>query len=112
MKRGSCRVLSNLSEKQALQGEEISKTCWKLPKKRDSFQTKQLSNVDLDSYNKSETLPLYDENDVSMEVDIHLQVFTLNDLTEDDFILTMLCGKKKHFSFTARALTRMKIMYN
>ena len=37
----------------------------------------------------------YNESGISMEENEQPQFFTLDDTTEDDFILTKLCGKKK-----------------
>ena len=51
---------------------------------------------------KSENLSFHDENDVIMEEDIHSQVFTLNDKTEDYFILSKLCSKEKHLKCSAK----------
>ena len=92
-------MLSNSPEKQALQEEEIAKTCRKLPKKwgkRLSFPKKQLYKDNLYSSDKSEKLSVHDESDMSMEEDTDPQVFTLDDIIEDDFILTKLCGKEKN----------------
>ena len=54
------------------------------------------------SYDKSENLSFHDENGVIMEEDIYFQVFTLNDKTEDYFILTKLCSKEKHLKCSAK----------
>ena len=43
--------------------------------------------------NKKKLL-LHDKSDISIEEYTQPQVFTLDDITEDDIILTKLCGKK------------------
>ena len=85
-----------MPEKQEIQ-EDTAKAYRKLlmkKEKRLSFPIKQLSKGDLDSSNKSENLLLNDESDTSMEKYTQPQVFTLDDITEEDVILTKLCGKK------------------
>ena len=58
----------------------------KKKKKRLSSPIKQLSKDALDNSNKSENVFLHDESE-----DTQPQVFTLDDITEDDIILTKLC---------------------
>ena len=67
--------------------------------KQRSFPTNLFFNDDLDNSVKSENLSIYDESDkfsdISMEEDTQIRVFTLDDITEENFILKKLCGKKK-----------------
>lgn len=110
-KRGSCRVLTDTPEKQALQEEENSRAFRKLPKKKGkrlNFSTTKPLDDDIDSSDKSETMSLHDESDSSMEENADLQTLTLDDISEDDFILIKLCGKKTILHYVARVLSKTK----
>ena len=60
----------------------------------------------MDSSDKSENLSFPDENDVTMEGDTHSQVFSLDDKTEENFVLTNLCSNEKHFKYTVKIVNK------